>query len=229
MVDPTHDSIGGSGKHDAVGLDERRPHTRYARLGTEDPLSALPPTGRTILAASRAIVARDGMQGLTIDAIVEETKVNRSAIRYYFGNKAGLLAAVVDSLLHDTAAAVSRETSKLPGGAERVDAFVLGMKAIADDSESFGVFFNIVGETMRNDQIKAHMAELYRHFYDLHLNWLGGSQTTASEDLKALARLLVAVTDGLGAQRLLEGADLDLGPPLALFSRMVRSALGDTT
>jgi AcrR family transcriptional regulator len=167
------------------------------------------------------------MRALTVDAIVEEAGVNRSAIRYYFGNKAGLLAAVVDSLLHDEAARVSKETSELPRGEERVHSFVSGMQHIAEDTESFGVFFNILGETMRDDTARARLAELYSFFYDLHLGWLGGADSSAPDDLKALARLLVAVTDGLGVQHFLEGDEQDLSSTFALFARMVERALDE--
>ena len=43
----------------------------------------------------------------------------------------------------------------------------------------------------------------------------------------ALARLLVAVTDGFGVQRLIEGEDLDLTAPLLLFAGMIEGSLAE--
>lgn len=195
---------------------------RYPQLPADNPLSSLPPTAQRILSSSREILAKGGLRGLTIDAIVAEAHVNRSAVRYYFGNKAGLLAAVVDSLLHDTAVDLLQQTASLEPGEQRTDVFVAGVREIAEDSEAYAVFFNILCEAIRDDDVRSRLAELYGFFRDENLRWLGEDQSTRDDDIRALAVLLVAITDGLGVQCFLDRDAVDTSAALGLFSRMLR-------
>ena len=50
----------------------------------------LPETARQVLEAARRIVSERGLAALTLDAVAEESGDYRSAIRYHFGDKAGL-------------------------------------------------------------------------------------------------------------------------------------------
>ncbi len=215
--------------HQQRGVSPRAAMTVPAVRGlpAENPLSTLPPTAQTLLSGSRAIVARDGLARLTIDAIVKETGVNRAAIRYYFGNKAGLITAMVDSLLHDTAASLLRQTSGLPQGRERLRLCMSGMQTIAEDTEAYGVFFGILPETMRDDNLRKQLANLYVFFREVSLRWVGQDGDTSPRDLDALALLLVALTDGLGVQRFLEPDrdKVDFERALELFARAIAHIL----
>ncbi len=67
----------------------------------ENPLSSLPETARSLLVAAKDIVADEGFAALTLNAVSERAGENKAMISYYFENKAGLIAAVVDSVIHD--------------------------------------------------------------------------------------------------------------------------------
>jgi AcrR family transcriptional regulator len=196
-------------------------------LPADDPISSLPPTAQALLSGARTVVARDGLAGLTIDAIVAETGVNRAAIRYYFGSKDGLLAALVDSLLHDTAASLLKQTSSLPQGRERLRLCMEGAQTIAEDTEAYGIFFSILPETMRDDDLRSRLANLYEFFREVNLRYLGTDGEKPARDLNALAVLLVALTDGLGIQRFLEPdrTKLEFDRALELFARALEHVL----
>ena len=67
----------------------------------EDPLSALPETAQKLLRAAKEIIASEGFDALTLNAVSVASGENKAMISYYFGNKAGLVAAVLDSVIHD--------------------------------------------------------------------------------------------------------------------------------
>jgi AcrR family transcriptional regulator len=209
----------GSSKHSSP---------RYSRLPVENQLSSLPPTAQRILSASRRILATDGLRALTIDAIVREAGVNRAAIRYYFGNKAGLLAAVVDSLIHDTAVMLVKQSSGLAAEESRIEVFVNGVGKIATDTDAYAVFFNILCEAIRDDDVRERVAELYQIFREENLRWVGADGPQYDGDRDALATLLVAVADGLGVQHFLGRDSAATNAALALFGRMLRPIVDES-
>ena len=65
----------------------------------------MPPTAKRILAAAQDILAERGYAELTITAISRVSGVNRALVSYYFGLKAGLLAALTMELAGATSSA----------------------------------------------------------------------------------------------------------------------------
>ena len=55
---------------------------------------------RSLLVAAKAIIASDGFDALTLNS-VRGVGREQGDDPYYFGNKAGLVAAVLDSVIHD--------------------------------------------------------------------------------------------------------------------------------
>jgi AcrR family transcriptional regulator len=66
-----------------------------------DPTADLSPTAARILEASKRLLDEKGFAGLTFEAIAAEAGENRASIRYHFANKAGLIEALADSVVHD--------------------------------------------------------------------------------------------------------------------------------
>ena len=108
----------------------------------EDPMEALPPTAQRILAAAQRLLAADGFEALKLSAIAREAGESKASIGYHFGNKAGLVTALVDSLAHDSNRGLIEETAAAPTSEARVQALIDGETRIAADSESFQAFFD---------------------------------------------------------------------------------------
>ena len=82
----------------------------------EDPMEALPPTAQRILAAAQRLLAGGGFEALKLSAIAREAGESKASIGYHFGNKAGLVTALVDSLAHDANRGLIEETAAVPAG-----------------------------------------------------------------------------------------------------------------
>ena len=67
----------------------------------DDPLAGLSPTAVRVLRAAQRILAERGFSGLTLNAVAVESGENKAMTKYYFGNKAGLIAALLDAAVHD--------------------------------------------------------------------------------------------------------------------------------
>jgi AcrR family transcriptional regulator len=146
-------------------------------------------------------------------------------VRYYFGSKAAFLAAVVDSLSHDQSLSAVAETQATRDGDERVHGLVAGDRRLVDDRAAFRDFFAILPHVVLDDELRERVAALYEWYRDLYVEGLGDSVAVEEPRLRAFASLMVAMTDGLAVQKLLDPAGVELEPLFALWEDMLRRTL----
>ncbi|HJW74752.1 MAG TPA: helix-turn-helix domain-containing protein, partial [Thermoleophilia bacterium] len=139
---------------------DRRDRQEAPGISLEDPMATLAPAARRILAAARRLLDEGGFGALRLQAISRASGEPKASIAYYFGNKAGLIEALVDSLIHDANLALITETENLPLGQERVHALVDGETRIVADSESFRAFFEVLPHVLRDDRLRPRVARL---------------------------------------------------------------------
>ncbi len=58
-------------------------------------------TQKNIINTAMKLFARDGFDGVSVDLIASEAKINKAMIYYYFKNKAKLYEKVVSTLLDE--------------------------------------------------------------------------------------------------------------------------------
>jgi AcrR family transcriptional regulator len=198
-------------------MDQPRP--------TDDPTAQLSPTARGLVAAARRLLARGGYEALTVEAVAAEAGAYRDSVRYHFGSKAAFIAAVVDSLSHDQSLSAVAETQSARGGDERVHGLVAGDRRLVGDRAAFRDFFAILPHVVVDDELRERVAALYDWYRDLYVEGLGDSIAVADPRLRRYASLMVAMTDGLAVQKLLDPDGVDLEPLFSLWEHMLRAAL----
>ena len=109
----------------------------------EDPALSLPKTAQRLIEAGRRLLLTGGFDALTLDAIAAESGKNKASIKYYFGNKDGLILAIVDSLDYQDCLALA-ENLKGTAGEERLQRYIAGQTRLAADAEGFLVFFDLL-------------------------------------------------------------------------------------
>jgi AcrR family transcriptional regulator len=195
------------------------------QLTREDPTAQLSPTARKLVAAARRLLARGGYEALTVEAVAAEAGAYRDSVRYYFGSKAAFIAAVVDSLSHDQSLSAVAETQAAPGGDERVHGLVAGDRRLVGDRAAFRDFFAILPHVVLDDELRERVAALYEWYRDLYVEGLGDATAVGEPRLRAFASLMVAMTDGLAVQKLLDPDGVRLEPLFELWESMLRGAL----
>lgn len=198
----------------------------HERLGM-DPTARLSPTARRLVAAARRLLARGGYEALTVEAVAAEAGAYRDSVRYYFGSKAGFIAAVVDSLSHDQSLNAVAEIRGAERGEQRVHGLVAGDRRLVDDRAAFRDFFAILPHVVLDDELRARVAELYDWYRDLYVEGMEDSTSAGGERLRRLASLMIAMTDGLAVQKLLDPGGADLEPLFELWEGMLRRELLD--
>jgi AcrR family transcriptional regulator len=209
-----------------------KPLCRRGSTGTRDafadPLASLPETARKLLIAAKDIVAEEGFQALTLNAVSDRAGENKAMISYYFENKAGLIAAVVDSVVHDEYLdSLERMRAAEPGA--RLELLVDELKRLDAAAVDFQVFFELLPHVLRDELLCRRIARLYRWYWSVKLEWLGvedGPAALADPDLLGLSQVLSAVVDGLAIQAAIDPS-LDLSNPYRVFTRMLERSLSD--
>ena len=206
-----------------------RPRTRdKARaLRVDDPIESLPPTARNLLDAARRILVRDGFTSLSLSAIAAEADESKASIGYHFGNKEGLVVALVDSLVHEANRSIISETHRYPMGEQRLRALMDGEKRIVDDTDSFVALMEILPHAMRDGSLRSRVADLYADYRATVLDVLSAQDDPSHAELASLATLMIALVDGLSVQHSLDPDRANVAAAIALWEKMMRCVLRD--
>jgi AcrR family transcriptional regulator len=196
----------------------------------DDPLSSLPETAQKLLIAAKVLIATEGFGALTLNAVSAASGENKAMISYYFGNKAGLISAVLDSVIHDEYIA-SQDRMKNVRPRERCQKLIEEMRCMDTAAEDFRVFFELLPHVLRDDALRRRMALLYRWYWGLKLEWLGvagGPGSLDDPELLGLTQLLSAVIDGLAIQLAID-PERDLANPYRVFQEMLAVRIAKLT
>lgn len=197
------------------------------RFPLEDPLTSLPATAQRILKAATRLLAERGFEAVTLENVAAEAGVNKASIRYNFGNKAGMLMAVVDALIHDECLRIVADTETVPED-ERLHVAMLGIRRMIVEADGFRGFFDILPHAFRDPELRERMFSLYVWWYQQNLRWLGLGDNKAvmdSDMLMGLAELIAAIPDGLSVQAGLNPDGFDLSRPLATLEFLLRNSM----
>ena len=205
--------------------DAARVQPRHLQFTFEDPLSSLPETARHLLLAAKLIVARDGFARLTLDAVALESGENKAMIPYYFRNKAGLVAALLDSVIHDEYLASVNRMRGVPK-AERASRLLDEMRRMDAARDEFRVFFELLPHALRDEVLRQRLSRMYHWYRAEKLAWLGhDTDAELSEEVLGLSQLLGAMIDGLAIQQAVDPEGLDISVPYRVLEMLLEEVL----
>ncbi len=192
----------------------------------EDPVETLPATAQKILNAATTLLRDKGYEAITLENVAAEAGVNKASIRYNFGNKAGLIMAVADALIHDECLRLAADAVTVPEE-ERVHTAMVGIRRMILDANSFRGFFDILPHGFRDPELRERLFSLYQWWYHQNLTWLGLAVPGAEDDemLMGLAELIAAIPDGLSVQAGLNPEGFELSRPLATLEFLLRNSM----
>lgn len=173
-----------------------------------------------ILDASRRLLARGGMDALTISAISAEAGVYSSAIFYHFGGKEGLWMALIDQLLREANVETASHLASVPLGRERVVQTIAAYDMIGGQ-ELQSSFFETLIPALRSDKLRKSLQSLYDEGIVKLAADLGADEYPNHRDeLRLIGQIVLAFTDGLEVQRLVS-PDADFSPAVSLFQEII--------
>lgn len=199
------------------------------RLPFEDPSLNLAEPANEIVQAARRLLLAGGFEALRVDAIVREAGKNKASVKYYFGNKQGLVYALADSLDHEQCLALAEQTRDAVGE-ERLHRYIGGQTELAGDADSFLMFFDLLPHVIRDEELRARVSRLYEWYHQMNMVWLGLTAKVNDENrdrLKAFAGLMVAVVDGLAIQAALRPDGFDVAASFDILELFLKRCLDE--
>lgn len=181
-----------------------------------DPVANLPPTAQRLLAAAIRVAVTKGFSKLTIATISAESGENVAAIKYYFGNKAGLIRVMVDAVVYAELMLLTR-TEDVPPAAAGTSRLVQETCILSEPGEPLRVLFELFPLALRDTELREQLRNYYETFFALHLEQLGageGADPEVRARMRGLASLLAAVSDGLTMQALVKPEYWNMGESL---------------
>jgi AcrR family transcriptional regulator len=184
----------------------------------EDPVANFPPTAQRVLAGAMRVVVTKGFGKLTLASISAASGENVAAVKYYFGNKAGLVSVLIDAVVYAELVLLTHPPRKVS------EASGLGRLAqetliLSTPNKPLKILFELLPHALRDKRLRLQLRGYYETFYELHLGQLGAGEG-ADPELRArmsgLAMLLAAVSDGLTIQAL-------VGPPDFVVDEALRA------
>ncbi len=206
----------------ADGCDEQM---EGAAALSGDPRQRMSPPALKILAAAQRVLVTKGFSGLTLRAIAAESGDNSAMVQYYFGNKEGLVKAMIDSVFRDDQEDAAAAMSTV-GSEDRLHPFIDGLRTISS-SRSFRVFFDVLPYALRNAGLRDRMARAYDSYREIKRDWLRDEDepsTCEQEALLGVAELMTAVVDGLAIQEAIDD-DFDMRRAYAVLEFMLQRSL----
>jgi AcrR family transcriptional regulator len=188
-----------------------------------DPTADLSPTAQRILEATKRLLDERGFGGLTFEAIAAEAHENKASIRYHFGNKAGLIEALADSVVHDDNMALLRALRRPEAAGGDRAAMLLAMHRHSTKAQvGYRRFWDLFPQLIRDEELRTRMAELYRWYRDLD-EWALAPDADArlKRELDPLCAITVAVCDGL-AEQIASDPDFDVDAVFDYWEGVVR-------
>jgi AcrR family transcriptional regulator len=195
----------------------------------QDPALSLPDTAKRLLDAARRLLLAGGFDALRLDAIAAESGKNKASVKYYFGNKDGLILAILDSLDYDDCLALAEHT-RGTAGEERLQRYIEGQTRLAADAEGFLVFFDLLPYVIRDERLRERVAALYEWYYKMNVEWLGLAERVRPENREryiGFVSLMVAIVDGLALQAALRPKGFDLEHSFAALEFFLKRSLDD--
>jgi len=189
-------------------------------------LTELPATALRILGASRRILERDGFAGLTYEAIATESGEYKDSVRYHFGGKAGLIAALVDSSVHDASLGIYAEARDEPDPRRRLPAVIDASRELTKGDDTWATW-ELLPHVLRDDGLRPRVAELYESYREHYVEVLdAGDDRERAVRARDYACIVLAVLDGLALQKALDPGGVALERVFDLWLAVVTGSLG---
>jgi AcrR family transcriptional regulator len=167
-----------------------------------------------IVAAARAIVARGGLEALTVSALEKRLRFTRGVITYHFRGKEEIVDAVLASAVDEIDRATTDEVEASLGFAEKLEAVlrtkVAGFLASREATHILLAFWARLRHDPRARELTARLFRGYREQSAALLEAGRRAGQFARAPRAELAALLVGAVIGIVAQAVFEPGALDV-------------------
>ena len=183
-----------------------------------------------IIAASRRIIAAQGLTGLTIGALENELEFTRGVITYHFQNKDEIIEAVLLDAVDDIQEAVRTRLDEDESIEARVRAILSAtVQGFLENLEASYVLLSFWSRIPSDDRIRSMNADLYAGFRKRTRDVLkaGLPKRFPKAQTDALSALVVGIVIGVVTQVYFQPGAVDADAIVEAGVRSILAALAD--
>lgn len=181
-----------------------------------------------LIDATVRVAVAEGLDAATVRRIAQEAGVPLGTVHYCFGSKAALISAVADSIEQPTIDVTLLET--LPTDQALLTAFRAYWEQIGSDRRRQLLIYELLAHLSRGDVASRQIA---RKLLDRAYGAVLGAIRRYAEDLgrtmpvepEVLARLVIAVTDGVSLAWIVNSDDAQAQVVMETFTRLLAGAI----
>jgi AcrR family transcriptional regulator len=229
-MNPHQDSGAPSGLSINMQLGESDRYVEWVRRVMRqipDPRAQLSPTGLRVLDGAWQVTLQSGFGKLTLSRISKASTENIAAVKYYFGNKAGLVRVLLDAVIYDMVSGFVAALEQAPpdGPAARL---TVETKMLNEPSEASRIFIDVLAEALRDEGLLERVRSFNQIFFDLHLEQLRstyGLDPAKHSHARGLASLLSVIGDGLVVLSLIAPDFFDTDEVIAVLAVLFEHGL----
>lgn len=183
---------------------------------------------KQLLAAAFRVACREGVRRLTIRAVATEAGVSHGLVLFYFGRKDGLVRALLDWLIDNTAVLhITEDIARFPRALDRLHAlFQQEMARLAHQPEHTRLFLEFWAFGAQHPAIRARISaelERYRDAFRAIMADLLRTEGAAFTGVTAegLAGVAVSWIHGCAVQAMIDPQNFDIDEYLTAVRGMV--------
>jgi len=166
-----------------------------------------------ILEAATELFATRGYAGAGVDRLAERSGIAKTAIYYHFGNKEGLLAAVLERTATQWIDGILQASRQAGDPIERLERALLGMRAMLEERPWIYNLFQILALEVADEkpEIRATLQKIIRRAREAISDGMREALGMDVPDADGVAGMMLAILDGvsLGMQIDPERVSLD--------------------
>lgn len=180
-----------------------------------------------LIDATVRVAVAEGLDAATVRRIAQEAGVPLGTVHYCFGSKAALISAVADSIEQPTIDVALLET--LPTGEALLAAFRAYWEQTGSDRRRQLLIYELLAHLSRGDEASREIArKLLDRAYGAVLDALRAYAAHLGRSLPVepdvLARLVLAVTDGVSLAWIVTSDDAQAQAVMETFARLLAAA-----
>lgn len=152
-----------------------------------------------ILAAATEVFSTRGYAGAGVDRLAERSGIAKTAIYYHFGNKEGLLAAVLERAATQWIDAIQTAASQGGDPLQRLDRALAGMRAMLEERPWIYKLFQILALEVADEkpEIRATLRAILDKARGAIVDGMRDALGTAVPGAHQIASTMLAMLDGI--------------------------------
>lgn len=171
--------------------------------GMEDPAARLTPAGARVLDAAVALASDEGLRAVTAESLARVTGEPSSSVLYYFGDKRGLVAAVVAASDYRFGRAVAQAAGHVAPHRPAPAALADVLRRVFQQPGWMRLFFDVLPVALRDEDLRAGEAAFLERLRSGPTALLC-RDGIAGDEASLLALLSQSLVFGLAIQKLVD-------------------------